>query len=500
MSRTPGETRNVYKLHKSQKDKDYTIAPLISIYHSGKPIPVILGMQPNKSALQSKHYFSVLGWYVITHLWSEYDLGTLKRHDIGIHKERYHVRKKVRLQYIQHQPYKKWWRLDTCPTHADRKFIHMHCRTYSRLCRKCNKMSPLVYKDGFICLNEECRFFWMLAVSEDLFQTPNEEMDLNSCFTYSQQPTLIEKNFQEPFSLFPALNSDSIRYVRGLSVDITRGIHCVKCGKLSSREEWFGWQCLNCKEWIELEFPALGLYDILDPFERVYTGLRIESGLLYLNTKSGIQYAEKVSSENKTSIHYYLPNLGEITHFLSGIEEKERAENIFKAYQQRGTNRVNFKRYAFHLTKVQRRFLGNQFQFNSGELYDHTLATDTVSMEDSPPPIKEALKFIQDRIGQTSFNQVSSLLYMKGHRMDWHDDGEDIVKGPVATFTMGSSAQMWFREKRVSKKTKAPPFLKLVLSHGDVLVMWNKAIQRSYQHCIKPEGFRIAVTARSMKI
>ncbi|KAJ9048684.1 hypothetical protein DSO57_1032438 [Entomophthora muscae] len=176
-------------------------------------------------------------------------------------------------------------------------------------------------------------------------------MNFNSCFVYSRQPTSVENNFQEPFSLFPALNSDSIKYVRGLSVDITRGIHCLKCGKLSSREAWFGWQCRNCKEWIELEFPALGLFDILDPLERVYTGLRIESGLLTLNAKSGIQFAERTNAQNKTSIHYYLPNLGEITHFLSDAGEKKRADKILEAYQQRGPNQVNFKRYAFHLTK-----------------------------------------------------------------------------------------------------------------------------------------------------
>ncbi|KAI0230379.1 hypothetical protein L0F63_000840, partial [Massospora cicadina] len=267
-------------------------------YLAAKPIAVILGPKVNKNVIRNKHPFSVLGWYTITHLWSEYDLGLTK----GESKRKYFVRKKIRLQHIPQQPYKKWWQLDACPVHVDREFLHLHCRCQTRLCKQCDKISPLVYEDGFICMNEECQRFWML----------------------------------------------------------------------SSREEWFGWSCRSCKVWKQFDFGPLGLSDVLDPFERVYTGFRVENGLLFINPESGIQLAERINKNNQTSLHYYLPNLGEITHFLG----------------------------------------------------------KTTLLEASPPPIKEALEFIEERISHNNFNQVSSLLYMQGQRMDWHDDGEEVVVGP----------------------------------------------------------------------
>lgn len=79
--------------------------------------------------------------------------------------------------------------------------------------------------------------------------------------------------------------------------------------------------------------------------------------------------------------------------------------------------------------------------------------------------------------------------------MGWHSDAEAGLGQFVASWSLGSDAIMSWRCKD-DKQT----ILKLVLQHGDVLIMDGVKLQQLYQHKVDPKGFRFAATARNINV
>jgi hypothetical protein len=102
--------------------------------------------------------------------------------------------------------------------------------------------------------------------------------------------------------------------------------------------------------------------------------------------------------------------------------------------------------------------LGRQFIHNAGAPYKFIIKTATQPFEQAAPVISEALRLIKERVNllipQCEFNEVLSVAYMEGQRMDvhqplrilfsdgaqYHDDGEPGVRDVVASISLGSPA------------------------------------------------------------
>ncbi|KAJ9476922.1 2OG-FeII_Oxy_2 domain-containing protein [Pseudozyma hubeiensis] len=154
------------------------------------------------------------------------------------------------------------------------------------------------------------------------------------------------------------------------------------------------------------------------------------------------------------------------------------------------------------------RMLTQQFTCNYGVAYKHVVAmgTQPLSPTLSPPPILSTLSLLHTRTRsavpslEQDFNELYPVLYLEHQKMSFHDDGEPGLGPIVSSLSLGSTCRMKFRIKQkfssdfpeVSNRT----VLDLPLRHGSVVVQQGKDLQRMLEHCVNPDGFRIAVTAR----
>lgn len=93
--------------------------------------------------------------------------------------------------------------------------------------------------------------------------------------------------------------------------------------------------------------------------------------------------------------------------------------------------------------------------------------------------------------------------------MGYHDDGEKELGPTVASISFGASATMSWRPKKKNAipggastaKNKKGDVLKIILRHGDVMIMDGANIQRYYEHQIEAHGrIRFAMTCRHVRI
>jgi alkylated DNA repair dioxygenase AlkB len=88
----------------------------------------------------------------------------------------------------------------------------------------------------------------------------------------------------------------------------------------------------------------------------------------------------------------------------------------------------------------------NHFTFNSGVHYSFAANVETIRLMDSPAPVLSCLTALicaAEQIVQVRtdalFNEVLSVGYKNGGKMNYHNDGEEAVVGPViATMSLGS--------------------------------------------------------------
>lgn len=93
--------------------------------------------------------------------------------------------------------------------------------------------------------------------------------------------------------------------------------------------------------------------------------------------------------------------------------------------------------------------------------------------------------------------------------MGYHDDGEKELGPTVASISFGAAATMSWRPKKKNdipggassaKKTKGD-VLKIILRHGDIMIMDGSDIQKYYEHQVEAHGkIRFAMTCRHVKL
>ncbi|KAJ3099403.1 hypothetical protein HDU96_010722 [Phlyctochytrium bullatum] len=153
---------------------------------------------------------------------------------------------------------------------------------------------------------------------------------------------------------------------------------------------------------------------------------------------------------------------------------------------------------------------------------------------------RKAAELLHQLCPEANFNHILLLGYLKGQGMNFHTDDEPNLKTPVATMSLGNSATMTFRLRRSGKSRKVkealpprPLFLdesnkpfsdrtcvipcplepldvdpeafsqaatfKILMQHGDVVMMDGDSVQKYYEHEIDNiGGVRYAITMRRL--
>ncbi|KAJ3036696.1 hypothetical protein HDV00_002456 [Rhizophlyctis rosea] len=169
---------------------------------------------------------------------------------------------------------------------------------------------------------------------------------------------------------------------------------------------------------------------------------------------------------------YFLPDGGRIEHVMChGLMPLRReADRLFQEFQKGG---VDLRRWRFLAHRVKG-FLTQNFSFNAGEAYRHSVDLPATPLSQSPLPVREAHALMQS-LSSTELNEVLCIGYMTGQKMSFHDDGEKEVNGPIVGWSLGSDCIMRFRrkvpKKRRMKEEHGGSLKRLKGEDGDVVVV-----------------------------
>lgn len=416
----------------------------------------------------------------------------------------------------------------------------------SASCRQCRFASPTVYDTGWMCLRPECPLFFLLASSG---RSPHESTLGFSLAFLQPQSAALDVAFPggaPPFSLIPRRPSSR-------SMDQARGLWCSKCGRLSCREIIFRPCCAHCghavgkwKPWPTVPpptlarelWPARGEAVFFDPVvsknSGIKLGVRRHAGLVVYSfafpdtfgdcavhvvqadVHAGAQedVADRLFREFQ---HHAWPKdvdegkqrskkrrkMPEPSPAVSAVDDAEGKNNAGV-----GTKLVPFRRHVLtHHGCGSGRMLTQQFTCNYGVAYKHVVAMGTEPLDaTSPAVITSTLDLLHTRtravLGSCAdFNELYPVLYLEHQAMSFHDDGEPGLGSVVSSLSLGSTCRMRFRLKaKCAAAFDVAPrdrvVLDLPLRHGCVVVQEGHDLQRYFEHCVDPQGFRIAITAR----
>ncbi|KIK67152.1 hypothetical protein GYMLUDRAFT_257086 [Collybiopsis luxurians FD-317 M1] len=388
----------------------------------------------------------------------------------------------------------------------------------AQICMLCEKPSPLVFTEGWGCLEATCPHFWTLP--DKGFSSFSENLEFDEEFLQLRPLPPLDAGFRNILPSPPITHpSNKITTTQ----PFTRGMHCTKCGRLSCRFRWQHWECSNCLSII----PVAGSIRRADELKTISTGVAFERNFLRKGTGI-IQKPQKPLGNEGVEGHvqtYELPEgKGRIHHILyssRGIVPNTM-DDLFEEYQRQASDgSLPFRRWPLRSHKLRGSLLTNYFSQNTGEPYHYVGgAANTLPWDRAPSAVVKAKAFIEKRTELAlqkciQFNEVLSAAYMDKQKMSFHTDDEKGLGEVVAGLSLGSPALMHFRRRDVKHGPERRTCLSVVLRHGDVLVMDGAGVQQYYEygfffffrfsnsnietharHMVEPTSFRIAATAR----
>ncbi|KAJ4468124.1 hypothetical protein J3R30DRAFT_3346674 [Lentinula aciculospora] len=570
-----GQTK--LKLADDQKAEDKSVRALLTNYR--QQIPLVLLIDDRYALfpynLGGKNIaYAVLGVYNITHAWAEHEVTTSGQR---------HVRFKFSFQWCEDQG-EPWWHasndkslqnrvihMPILPITCDENLESDNARTserdheedfvnilpdnectpstavvYSekitpkfsrhipvktsefllsertpgsadRRCLYCDMRSPSVFSVGWGCLNAACVYFWRLPDAGN--KLIPEELDFEEAFLQMQPSLPLDIGFRSINPPQPVTNPrDKITTLQSF----TRGMHCIKCGRLSCRYalgslfiikfsddmlvryKWEHWECANCQNVLAVS----GTIRHVKGLKGLHPGVSFQWNSVAKGTgitKTSLRLFGNGETAGNVQTFCLPEGRGKIHHIQhNSMGPLARLDTLFEEYQRQAVDgTLPFRRWPLRSHKLRGALLTNYFSQNCGVPYHYVGGTaNTLSWEEAPSAVVEAKKFIEERTNQALnseqivFNEVLSAAYMEKQKMSFHTDDEKGLGPVVAGLSLGSPALMHFRRRDVKHGPERKTCLSIVLRHGDVLVMDGIGVQQFYEHMVEPTNFRIAATAR----
>ncbi|KAG1776986.1 hypothetical protein EV702DRAFT_1104717 [Suillus placidus] len=487
-----------------QEATDKSVRALLRSYTDKRPLVLLAD---EKYALfpfdlgASGCTYVVLGSYWISHAWAEYQPASNGCGRV--------VRWKFAFRWCEGQG-NPWWissksndvDMLSDPTRdcqsAPRQDPSPPNAVASVACSKCSQKSPVVYSQGWMCLNPSCTSFWSLGGRE------LEQLDYDTAFLRPIAMLFTSLPELRPAKLIETMDSITTSYA------FSKGWHCEKCGRLSSRFKWEHWECSNCHSIHKVPGRlriAKEFWHQRPPAEFLHSRVGKQSGIIARRPEP-FELGDGGGFTNYLT--FILPHERGRIHLILGTPlANKRADEVFRQYQEQADEgELLLRRYPLRLKKLRGTFLTNYFSQNSGEPYQYVGGTgNTVPFDKAPSSVCGALALIKERSRlalqkDIPFNEILSAAYMEKQKMSFHSDSEHGLGPVVASLSLGSAAFMHFRARATSKEAKhaSSNALTLILRHGDVLIMEGDGIQQHYEHTVIPMNFRIAATARCIGI
>ncbi|KAI9676062.1 MAG: hypothetical protein M1817_000805 [Caeruleum heppii] len=262
---------------------------------------------------------------------------------------------------------------------------------------------------------------------------------------------------------------------------------------------------------------------------------------------------------------YHLPECGTVTHFLANSVINSAPggpDEMFLAMQR---EKIGLKRFPLKLSLLTGHNLTQHFAVNYGMPYKYVVEVASKPFSEAPNVLVQALhriiwageKSVNDgSFDDAKFNEMLTVGYFEGQKMDYHDDGEADLGPTIATLSLGCPASMTLRMKyaphfgvskqgnpyndpplpgcadyenrrrhhslsagrpsspdnrrggllptdpnlHTPRKGNPPVLLSLQLNHGDMVCMHGAGIQKYYEHAVTPAGkLRFSLTCRHIR-
>ena len=201
-----------------------------------------IGKQNTRFPVELPHQYCVMAHFQVTDTWAEMNRGKL----CFMH----------RLEKIDRTS-KSWWARKDSP---DRPMPPAFpSPAFRQTCVNCAHQSTQIYREGWMCLNENCDEFFLLNGA-----APSDQLEYNTAFIEERTPW--PASAMPPWPLMPELpNASAFAW---------KGIVCPKCGRCNSRRHWHAWICdtEGCDFVHQLPQPILSAKMLLEGNEIFYDG------------------------------------------------------------------------------------------------------------------------------------------------------------------------------------------------------------------------------------
>ncbi|KAJ6461273.1 hypothetical protein C8R47DRAFT_109578 [Mycena vitilis] len=472
-----------------QKEEKASVQALLNSYTSQTPLVLLVDHKYPSFPLRLAEkgiYLAALGFYTVVSAWAEYHV----LNDTRV------VRHKFAFQWCPGQG-EPWWIL---PSASPPVSVDISTPKPVRQCSSCAKLFSQIYTQSWVCCNSKCSAFW---------ETPSGQ--LSGTLEYEPHFLRLREAVEIPGGFDARLVPEHRVFGPDSENDFTtsfewsRGWHCLKCGRVSSRYAWEKYQCSHCNDThpitgrIHTAESLQGLGTIPSALRHCDFVVAFNSGIISLDSR-------RYNDQDGWAIFqsFLLPNnSGKIHHIRGSPSLNGEADRILEEYQlQASAGTLSFRRYPLKQHAAAGTLLSNYYSQNSGEAYKYVAGTgQTVPLDEAPGAVVHARRLIEARVKATlgmdhAFNEFLSVAYLEKQAMAYHSDDEKGLGPVIAGLSLGSPAVMQFRTSVKPALGQHRAQLSILLQHGDILVMEGAGVQKNYKHTVEPINFRIAVTAR----
>ncbi|PMD13007.1 hypothetical protein NA56DRAFT_446468 [Hyaloscypha hepaticicola] len=519
-----------------------------------KPIGVIAGQGNHGCPTALPHYYCPLDWFHATDVWCE-NYNGLSRWMVRLEKINLDEKSWWSAKATPHTPpdfntHKA--EVKECPKcKKESKVIYKQGWT-------CLNADPVAEKLG-VREKTTCTGFFKFGsdVNDKTLEYTEQYLLERTNFKELRDPSGLEVHTGPLKPRLPTMEDVETLGNFGFEEKCKRGVVCPLCGCCSRRVEWGRWICESSTSngHFEYSLPAR----IITADESTANGndiprsLRTDPGEMHKDVVDDIidrleldppehefgykiyrygipdETPVKTPDETPDETAVEMPKetsdgkpgaiIGYVYHLKPNAninQQPEGADGLFEDLQRTD---LGLKRNPSRHNKGVNEVLTAHWATNWGAPYKYRVAQESRPFKDAPSVIISAITQLSSA-GKKSvalggeafgsfneFNEMLSVGYFEGSHMGWHDDGEKTLGPTVASMSLGCSSVMQWRPKAKAKicgKTKANnkkqekvPVLKILLEHGDIMIMHGAKIQQLYEHEVKPCGkLRFALTCR----
>ncbi|ODM15422.1 hypothetical protein SI65_09025 [Aspergillus cristatus] len=530
------------------QDESCFITSIINSKEHNVPVGIIIGNRNVLLGRKLPHRYNVMAYFRVTDIWFERIGGKAGG--------------KVRFEKIDLEN-KSWWAEKDSPPPSPIEKRGPNPKPEKLQCPECSQLSTRIYNEGWTCLQPSCKSFWAMEDSAppagltfhpdflNYRAAPDPSLQPHYSLVPNLLSTIHEHEVGTSLSRIAWRGIVCPQCSKCISRRFWRGWRCTD-------DVTTGPDCNACSFERTMNIQPVSLRSVIDDFE-----LSPIKRTLFFDPKFTIPEIDDSSLHPYRKLIYRIPGVGSLTHFASNKAINSRENGPNDLFRQLQISDLGLRRYPLQQSVVPGTLTAH-FAVNFGMPYKYVVSVGSKGFSEAPDEILRALgrlswateKSVVDA-GDPFLppNELLMLGYFEDMKIGYHDDGESSLGPTIATLSLGAAATMYIRmkykyyhgfskarklldddpvlqgcrfesERRTLKEQfktgeitkdaydalrrevlfkhgrngEASPIIKMVLNHGDLVVMHGEKLQKYYEHSVVPDKkLRFALTARYIK-